>query len=173
MHYTLMRAPCSPRRMHTKRRFRCIHNTMAHTKKIFGLIVAGIIALGALGIIIFSQPGGASITDITPSSTATSNVKNTNPTINPGMAASSSTPSSTKQYSLSDVSSHNSASSCWTAISGKVYDLTAWINQHPGGQRAILSICGVDGTQAFLGQHAGQRRPEQELAQFSIGDLIK
>ena len=78
-----------------------------------------------------------------------------------------------KSYSLTDVSAHRDASSCWTAINGKVYDVTSWTDQHPGGRQAILSICGTDGSSAFNGQHGGQKRPESELTNFFIGNLIK
>lgn len=74
-------------------------------------------------------------------------------------------------YTMANVAHHNSGSSCWTAINGGVYDVTSWINQHPGGPGAILSLCGTDGSTAFNGQHGGQRRPEQELASFKIGIL--
>jgi cytochrome b involved in lipid metabolism len=76
-------------------------------------------------------------------------------------------------YTMADVAKHNSQASCWTAINGNVYDVTTWINQHPGGAEAILSLCGTDGSAAFNGQHGGQRRPEQELASFKIGALSK
>lgn len=72
---------------------------------------------------------------------------------------------------MAQVATHNSADSCWTVIRGGVFDLTTWINQHPGGPDAILSICGIDGTAAFDNQHEGQGRPEQLLAQFRIGTL--
>jgi cytochrome b involved in lipid metabolism len=75
-------------------------------------------------------------------------------------------------YTLAQVAAHNSASSCWTAINGKVYDVTSWIHQHPGGAAAILSLCGRDGSAAFNDQHGGQRRPEQELASFYVAALI-
>jgi len=54
-----------------------------------------------------------------------------------------------------------------------VYDLTKWIARHPGGQREILAICGRDGSSAFNGQHGGDARPEQLLAGFEIGTLVK
>jgi uncharacterized membrane protein len=74
-------------------------------------------------------------------------------------------------YTMADVAKHASASSCWTAINGKVYNVTDWIGQHPGGQRAILGLCGKDGSAAFNGQHGGERRPASELKQFLIGTL--
>lgn len=66
---------------------------------------------------------------------------------------------------------HADANSCWSAVNGKVYDLTKWINQHPGGPRRILAMCGKDASDAFNGQHGGQARPEKELAGFEIGTL--
>jgi cytochrome b involved in lipid metabolism len=81
----------------------------------------------------------------------------------------SSTGSST--YSFDQVKAANNAQKCWTVINGKVYNLTNWINQHPGGPDKILSICGKDGTSAFETQHSGDRRPQNELQNFYIGDL--
>lgn len=74
-------------------------------------------------------------------------------------------------YSLSDVSKHNSAASCYSIINGKVYDLTSWIGQHPGGPQRILMICGKDGSSLFNAQHSGQSRPENELANYYIARL--
>lgn len=74
-----------------------------------------------------------------------------------------------KTYTSADVSSHNSKTSCWSIINGSVYDLTSWVPQHPGGERAILSICGVDGSANFNGQHGGSSKIASILAGFKIG----
>ena len=79
--------------------------------------------------------------------------------------------SSGTSYSMAQVAAANSKTKCWTTIGGNVYDLTSWIAQHPGGQGAILGICGKDGTAVFDAQHGGQSRPEQELKSFLIGTL--
>ncbi len=76
-----------------------------------------------------------------------------------------------KSYSLAEVITHNSKESCWSTVSGKVYDLTSWISKHPGGEGAIFSICGKDGTDNFLGKHGGDEKPEAKLATFYIGLL--
>jgi len=55
--------------------------------------------------------------------------------------------------SFAEVAKHSSKESCWTVIDGFVYDLSSWIAQHPGGERAILSLCGQDGTERFNKQH--------------------
>lgn len=76
-------------------------------------------------------------------------------------------------YTLAQVATHNTASSCWAAISGNVYDLTSWISQHPGGEARILSICGKDGTSSFMGQHGRDPQAESILATFKIGTLAR
>lgn len=86
-------------------------------------------------------------------------------------SASPSPTASATSFTMAQVKQHASASSCWTAIDGKVYDLTSWINQHPGGPDRILSLCGTDGTAAFHAQHGTQTRPNNVLAGFYIGKL--
>ncbi|MDD5165230.1 MAG: cytochrome b5-like heme/steroid binding domain-containing protein [Candidatus Pacebacteria bacterium] len=97
--------------------------------------------------------------------------------INPGTQTNSSANSTDtsilKKYTLAHVAAHNTETSCWTTINGDVYDITSWISQHPGGKQAIIGLCGIDGSDAFNGQHGGQRRPASELAGFKIGTLIK
>jgi cytochrome b involved in lipid metabolism len=76
-----------------------------------------------------------------------------------------------KTYSFEEVQTHNSKQSCWSVVRGKVYDLTSWISNHPGGEKAILNICGRDGTQFFEKQHGGKEKPEKILSQFEIGKI--
>jgi uncharacterized membrane protein len=94
----------------------------------------------------------------------------------PTASGSAKTPSasasaSASSYTMADVAKHADASSCWSAINGNVYDLTKWVNQHPGGPRVILGLCGKDGTSGFVGQHGGQSRPETVLKGFLLGPL--
>ena len=76
-------------------------------------------------------------------------------------------------YTIEKVKANASATSCWTVIKGNVYDLTAWINQHPGGSSSIKSLCGVDGSSAFAAQHQGESKPESRLAGYLLGPLTK
>jgi cytochrome b involved in lipid metabolism len=75
------------------------------------------------------------------------------------------------QLSMAQVRENNSEASCWTVINGTVYDLTSFIERHPGGARGILRLCGVDGTESFMDQHGGQARPEQTLERYALGPL--
>jgi cytochrome b involved in lipid metabolism len=74
---------------------------------------------------------------------------------------------------MEQVRLNNTSSSCWSVIDGFVYNLTSWINSHPGGAGAILSLCGVDGTSAFNAQHSNQTNPTQRLSTFRLGPLNK
>jgi len=76
-------------------------------------------------------------------------------------------------YTMARVKANAKSSSCWTAINGNVYDLTAWIKAHPGGEGSIISLCGTDGTQDFLAMHRGQSKPESRLASYLLGPLTK
>jgi hypothetical protein len=53
-------------------------------------------------------------------------------------------------YTMAKVKENNSAASCWSVINGNVYNLTQWINSHPGGQSVIRGLCGVDGTSSSI-----------------------
>lgn len=79
----------------------------------------------------------------------------------------------TKSYSLVTVKAHKSSSNCWSAVNGKVYNLTKWIAKHPGGGSVIKSMCGKDATAAFKSQHGLSGRPAGSLAAYKIGMLKK
>lgn len=70
-----------------------------------------------------------------------------------------------------EVQKHASSQDCWSVINGQVYNLTTYVNSHPGGAALISSICGKDGSAAFSGQHAGAATPANVLSAFAIGQL--
>lgn len=72
---------------------------------------------------------------------------------------------------MEDVEQNDSPDSCWAAIDGVAYDLTDWIEEHPGGADRIEALCGTDATDDFEDQHSGDERPEDQLTQFEIGEL--
>lgn len=71
------------------------------------------------------------------------------------------------------VATHATRVSCWSIINGNVYDLTSWIPQHPGGEGAILQLCGTDGSTKFNGKHGGAQKQATILAGFKIGVLAQ
>jgi uncharacterized membrane protein len=72
---------------------------------------------------------------------------------------------------MAEVANHSTAGDCWSVVQGNVYDLTSWIQQHPGGPDVIKAMCGVDATTSFLSQHDGQRDPAKELKSRLVGPL--
>lgn len=53
-------------------------------------------------------------------------------------------------YTTADVAAHASSDDCWTVIDQKVYNITEYINRHPGGKQ-ITATCGIDSTAMFNG----------------------
>jgi cytochrome b involved in lipid metabolism len=72
---------------------------------------------------------------------------------------------------LDEVKKHNSADDCWSIIDGNVYDLTNWVESHPGGKERITAICGKDGTSSFLGKHSNSNSAKSQLTRFELGKL--
>jgi len=99
------------------------------------------------------------------------------PTPTPTQAAPTPAPAPVKTqealYTMAKVKENNSASSCWSAINGNVYNLTQWIKSHPGGASAITGLCGTDGTASFNARHRGQGSPTSTLAGYLLGPLEK
>lgn len=143
------------------------------------LIATGIVIVVVIigSMVAFRTPASAPTDESTTTEpvalTGNPDIGNINPNVGTTTTGTTGTTSGAKTFTMADVAAHNSQSSCYTTINGSVYDVTSWINQHPGGAEAILSLCGKDGTAAFTQQHGGQRRPEAELATFKIGVLAK
>ena len=53
------------------------------------------------------------------------------------------------KYSASEVSQHNNEYDCWIILHGKVFDITKYLDYHPGGKKILLSMAGKDATEKF------------------------
>jgi hypothetical protein len=72
-------------------------------------------------------------------------------------------------YTWSEVQRHVSPHDCWTVIDRTVYDVSRFVDEHPGGS-IILKAAGVDATMFFHTAHWSSK-PSAMLAQFRIGVL--
>ena len=53
--------------------------------------------------------------------------------------------------SLEEVSRHDTREDGWMVIYDKVYDITEFLEQHPGGEDVLMEYLGYDATMAFRG----------------------
>jgi cytochrome b involved in lipid metabolism len=52
-------------------------------------------------------------------------------------------------YSRQEVAQHNTPSDAWIIINSKVYNISSWIEFHPGGEKVLLENMGLDATHCF------------------------
>lgn len=142
-------------------------------KILFGAIIALMLVIAGIGAVSFFSTNPSSAPTQTAAEQTTDTTSTSVSTQTDSTTSTSTSGTTSSGITMATVMQHNSASSCYTAINGSVYDVTSWINQHPGGAQAILSLCGTDGSAAFNAQHGGQARPANELASFKIGALAQ
>ncbi|XP_078168251.1 delta(8)-fatty-acid desaturase-like [Carex rostrata] len=58
-----------------------------------------------------------------------------------------------KYITTAELRQHNTPSDIWISIQGKVYDVTGWLKDHPGGDLPLLNLAGQDVTDAFVAYH--------------------
>ncbi|XP_053951970.1 uncharacterized protein LOC129237424 isoform X2 [Anastrepha obliqua] len=77
---------------------------------------------------------------------------------------------SPKTYTLDAVKQHNTPDDLWIVIDGKVYDVTKFRNEHPGGEETLDEVAGRDATREFVDVgHSQEAR--QMLTKYYIGDV--
>ncbi|KAM0044970.1 putative cytochrome b5-like heme/steroid binding domain-containing protein [Helianthus debilis subsp. tardiflorus] len=54
-----------------------------------------------------------------------------------------------KVFDSDDVTRHNNSQDCWVIINARVYDVTKLLNDHPGGDKALLDVAGKDASEEF------------------------
>lgn len=86
-------------------------------------------------------------------------------------APSVSAPAGMINLSTSEIKNHNAKADCWSIVNGKVYNLTSYVQRHPGGNAVIANICGKDGTSSFTNQHNTQNKPNSVLTGFLLGSV--
>jgi len=65
------------------------------------------------------------------------------------MADSSQSKQSENTIRFEEVKKHNNISSTWVVIENKVYDITKFLEEHPGGEEVLLEVAGKDATESF------------------------
>uniref|UniRef100_A0A336LMN9 Cytochrome b5 n=1 Tax=Culicoides sonorensis TaxID=179676 RepID=A0A336LMN9_CULSO len=88
------------------------------------------------------------------------------------------TDNDTKTIDLKEVMQHNKKDDIWIILRDKttnvekVYDVTKFLDEHPGGREVLLDVAGKDVTQDFI--DVGHSSTADELlTKYYIGDLTK
>jgi cytochrome b involved in lipid metabolism len=88
-------------------------------------------------------------------------------------ASTSSTQSnnSKNKLNITEISKHSTPNDCYLIVKNKVYDVSSYINKHPGGQKNITNHCGGEETRLFSDIHSNFAW--DLLKKYYIGDLVK
>jgi flavocytochrome c len=73
---------------------------------------------------------------------------------------------------MEEVAKHNTEADCWVVVNGEVLDVTGFLNDHPGGKKAILLYAGKDASEEFNMLH----KPDvvkKYAAECILGNLAK
>ncbi|CAD5230582.1 unnamed protein product [Bursaphelenchus xylophilus] len=79
-----------------------------------------------------------------------------------------------QSFSRAEVSKHNKEDDLWLIFNGKVYDLTSYYKQHPGGE-AMLKRAGKDVSMVLenVAAHGfALQFIHKKLGELYIGDLV-
>ncbi|KAJ1956376.1 hypothetical protein EC988_001380 [Linderina pennispora] len=59
-----------------------------------------------------------------------------------------------RRLTMEEVAKHNKRDDCWMVIYGKVYNVTRYMNFHPGGRGQLMRAAGKDGSKLFAETHS-------------------
>lgn len=75
-------------------------------------------------------------------------------------------------YTWDEVQQHTSHGDLWLVIDRKVYDVSRWMDEHPGGPEVLLQEAGRDATNAFA-DIGHSLYAEELLKNYYLGDLAR
>ncbi|XP_023260374.1 cytochrome b5, partial [Seriola lalandi dorsalis] len=79
-------------------------------------------------------------------------------------------PDGVKYYRLSEIEEQNTFKSTWIIIHNKVYDVTKFLEEHPGGEEVLREQAGGNATESF--EDVGHSSDAREMAaDMVIGEL--
>lgn len=79
-------------------------------------------------------------------------------------------PGGARYYRLTEVEAQNSFKSTWIIINNKVYDVTKFLEEHPGGEEVLREQAGGNATESF--EDVGHSSDAREMAaDMVIGEL--
>jgi len=79
--------------------------------------------------------------------------------------------SSARKYTFAEVKEHNKPTDLWVVIHDKVYDVTKFLNEHPGGSEVLEEAAGKNATKDFDDVDHSESAKEQ-LTNYYLGDIV-
>jgi flavocytochrome c len=108
---------------------------------------------------------------ITDAQGALNRVANINGHFNPKMGAKT-TASSSGGLTEAEVAKRDKENDCWVILHGKVYDVTEFLPDHPGGKKAIMLFAGKDATEEFDMLHPPNVLKKYLPPEAMLGELV-
>ncbi|XP_006459788.1 hypothetical protein AGABI2DRAFT_202171 [Agaricus bisporus var. bisporus H97] len=78
-----------------------------------------------------------------------------------------------KEFTRDEVAKHNTEGDLWIIVDTKVYDMSRFVDLHPGGPNVLLAetVAGTDATQAFFSLHRHEILLKPQYKRLQIGTI--
>eukprot|EP00525_Craspedostauros_australis_P009718 CAMPEP_0198112426 /NCGR_PEP_ID=MMETSP1442-20131203/4282_1 /TAXON_ID= /ORGANISM="Craspedostauros australis, Strain CCMP3328" /LENGTH=130 /DNA_ID=CAMNT_0043769189 /DNA_START=117 /DNA_END=509 /DNA_ORIENTATION=+ len=81
-----------------------------------------------------------------------------------------------KEYTLEEISGHTTEADCWLIIGNatnggpKVYNVSKYLDDHPGGAEVLLDVAGKDADE-FFEDIGHSKEAREELSKYLVGKV--
>ncbi|XP_067632904.1 cytochrome b5 [Eurosta solidaginis] len=77
-----------------------------------------------------------------------------------------------KLYTREEIGKHNTNKNTWLIIHNNVYDVSQFLNEHPGGEEVLIEQGGKEATENF--EDVGHSSDAREMMKkYKIGELVE
>lgn len=74
------------------------------------------------------------------------------------------------QLSMAQVAEHCTKEDCWVVLDNRAYDITAFVDRHPGGVGPVVNMAGKDATDVFDNYHSAKVYKSM-LSPYLVGEV--
>ncbi|EAS35879.3 cytochrome b5 [Coccidioides immitis RS] len=76
-----------------------------------------------------------------------------------------------KEFTLREVAAHDTKKDLYLIVNEKVYNVTSFVDEHPGGEEVLLDVGGQDATEAF--EDVGHSDEAREILEGLLVGKVK